>query len=316
MMTRTGVTIAISALLATQQAAACNMTFLKQHTDTAHTRIFSAPQGTASIYFRSNLDVNTDGASRSYHPADPRGQSLALNNMGNAMTGIWNARGQPIDCAPRRGACYTRWISTFVAARDANYNPNGHPRIATRHIIPWRRDAATGWQRPCTIDSGPYRGYFVSQTAFIVDAARPECDQARYLDSLVFNAAVLPRGAVWTSGGRRAAVGDLVVVHSPALGRTRYAIVGDSGPANGIGEGTVALAASLRQASVSPTATYREIRALALPDVQYLIFPGTDIRRLASSAVTPAVIDREGARLFEAWGGVARLQQCATLPGN
>src|SRR5205085_379675 len=221
--------------------AACDMTFLKAHTDPAHTRVYQAAQGEPAVYFRANLDVNTDGNSRSYHPADPLGRSLALNNMGNGMTGIWDARGQRIDCEPRQGACFMRWINTFTAARDAGYDPNGHPRIETYNIIPWRLDEGLGRRVPCTIGSGPYRGYFVSQTAFIVDSSRPECDQDRYLDSLAFNAAVLPKRTIWLSQGRQVAVGDLVVVDAPALGRTRYAIIGDTGPQNGIGEGTIAL---------------------------------------------------------------------------
>lgn len=295
-------------------AAQCDMALLKSHVDPARTRIYHAGSGEAALYFRTDLDVNTDGASRSYHPDDPRGRTLALNNMGNAMTGIWDAQGRRIDCAPRRGACFTRWIETFVAARDARYNPAGHPRFASRHIIPWQRDSRLGWSVPCTIASGPYRGYFVSQTAFIVDPARAECDQSRYLDSLAFNAAVLPGAAVWMSQGRRARVGDLVVVHWPARGRTRYAIIGDSGPQAAIGEGTIALAASLRETAVSPTASYAEIRSLAIDDVQYLIFPGTDIRRRITGAVTQAAIDREAAQLFGRWGGTARLGRCAPLP--
>src|SRR5687768_13308197 len=169
-------------------AAQCGMTLLKRH-GTANTAIYEARQGAPSLYFRANVDVNTDGASRSYHPADPRGQSLALNNMGNALTGIWNAQGQRIDCTPRRGACFMRYINTFIAARNAQWNPVGHPRVATRHIIPWRHDPALGRSVPCTIATGPYAGYFVSQTAFEVDTTKPACDQARYLDSLTFNAA-------------------------------------------------------------------------------------------------------------------------------
>jgi hypothetical protein len=101
------------------------MNKIANHGDSAATAIYAASGGEPSVYFRANLDVNTDGASRSYHPGDPRGKSLALNNMGNALTGMWNAAGERIDCSPRQGACYTLWIETFIAARDADYNPNG-----------------------------------------------------------------------------------------------------------------------------------------------------------------------------------------------
>jgi hypothetical protein len=290
------------------------MEVLTRHSDPQRTRIYSAGQGQPALYFRTDLDVNTDGASRSYHPDDPRGRSLALNNMGNALSGIWNASGQRVDCSPRSGACYTRYIDSFIAARDSGWKTSGVPRVATEGIIPWKMDPQVGRRVPCTIAQGPYRGYFVSQTAFIVDPSRGACDQARYLDSLSFNAAVLPRGANWNSLGRRARIGDLVVLRVPATGRTAYAILGDVGPARSIGEGTIALAAALHQARVSPTASYPEIRAMAMPDVQYLVFPGSNIRTGAGGAVSQAAIDREGERLFRAWGGEERLKQCGSLP--
>lgn len=298
----------------TPALAECGLSRLTSHADPARTRIYAATRGAPAVYFRSDLDVNTDGASRSYHPDDPRGQGVALNNIGNAISGIWNAAGQRIDCTPRTRACFTRYINTFTAARDAGWRPSGAPRVATEGIIPWRMDAQLGRRVPCTIASGPYRGYFVSQTAFIADSSRAACDQARYLDSLTFNAAVIPRNALWSSIGRRARVGDVVVVRSPANGQIVYGILGDVGPARSIGEGSIAMAAALRRTTVSPTASYRQIRAMALPDAQYLIFPGAGIRGLVRGAITQADIDREGARLFAKWGGEQRLTRCVTLP--
>lgn len=294
-------------------AAQCSMTQLPRHVDPARTRIYAASQGTPSLYFRADLDVNTDGSSRSYHPNDPHGRTLALNNIANAISAIWNGAGQRIDCAPRRGACYTRYIDTFVAARNSDWAVSGHPRVATAGMIPWQHDARLGRRAPCTIQSGPFRGYFVSPTAFVADPSKGECDQARYLDSLAFNAAVLPRNVTWASMDRRARLGDLVAVRSPQSGRVAYAILGDTGPARSIGEGTIALAAALRGESVSPAATYQQVRALALGDVQYLVFAGANIRSLVNGQLTQAAINREGERLLRAWGGAERLAQCATL---
>jgi len=308
-------TIVAAGMIVQSSAAAsqCSMSLLKRHGDPAGTRIYTAGTGTPSLYFRTDLDVNTDGASRSYHPNDPRGQSLALNNIANAISGIWNAAGQRIDCEPRRGACYTRYIDTFIAARDSQWATQGSPRVATNGMVPWQHDRRLGRSAPCTIQSGPYQGYFVSPTAFIVNPAKGECDQSRYLDSLTFNAAVLPKNALWSSLNKRARLGDLVVVRSPGSGRVAYAILGDAGPAKSIGEGTIALAAALRGQAVSPTASYRQVKALALADVQYLVFPGAGIKALTNGPFTQSDIDREGAQLLERWGGVQRLTQCASL---
>src|SRR5271163_4938632 len=38
------------------------------------------------VLFQSKLRVNTDGAPNSYHPADPKGQTKAINNIANAIS--------------------------------------------------------------------------------------------------------------------------------------------------------------------------------------------------------------------------------------
>jgi hypothetical protein len=259
------------------------------------------------------MDVNTDGAARSYHPDDPRGKTIALNNMGNALTKIYDANGSDITCSPPTGDCYSRFISTFEAARDANYAPNGVPRVETDRIIPWKLNPTFGWATPCTISSGPNAGYFVSQTAVIVDSSKDICDQSRYLDSLTINANVLPRGASWSSQGIVTDKTDLVVARDRETGEIAFGLNGDRGPADKIGEGSVAFAAALSKKKLSGTETYEEIRKLARPDVDYLIFPTHDVRRILGNDFAQDDIDRIGVEIFEQWGGEPRLLACATL---
>jgi hypothetical protein len=283
---------------------------------TTNTTIYGASDGVASLYYRANMDVNTDGAARSYHPSDPRGQTLAFNNIANAITKIFDAAGNDITCEPRRGPCFTLFIETFEAARDADYNPNAHPRVETRGIIPWRQTPDFQWQTPCTIGSGPNAGFFVSQTALLADPGREPCDQERYLDSFRFNANVLPGRAAWSSQGSRTDAGDLVVARERSSGRISFAVNGDTGPADQIGEGSVALVASLRDVRLRGDEASREIRGLALADVDYVIFPRDDIRRIVGEGkpFTQQDVDREGRALFERWGGVERLDGCTALP--
>jgi len=294
-------------------AIECEMAEVVRHNDAGRTRIYAANAGRASLYFRSDLDVNTDGAARSYHPDDPRGKTRALNNMGNALTKIFDQEGRDVTCSPRRGACFNLLISTFEQARDAGYSPGAHPRVETKGIIPWRFDARRGWKVPCTIPDGPSAGFFVSQTSLEVDRARDECDQRRYLDSLSFNAIVLPRNVSWRSQGVATDEGDLVVVRDIASGRIAYAITGDRGPAQALGEGTVALAASLANRNLEGDETYQQIKTLARPDVQYVIFPMDDIRRIMSGPFTQQDVNDVGERLFSDWGGGDRLDACADL---
>jgi len=306
------------ALLAPSWAAAqvqCAMTATASHPDARGGTILASSSGEPALYFRGDLDVNTDGAARSYHPDDPRGQTLALNNIANGIRKIFDAEGRDITCSPRRGACYTRFIETFEAARDSGYAPNA-PRIDTKHIIPWKMDPALGRETPCRIEDGPFKGYFVSQTALTVDPDAGVCDQWRYLDSMTFNAIVLPGGAVWRSQGVRTDAGDVTVVRDRMSGRIAFAVTGDTGPAAKVGEGTVALAAALSGAALTGAETFVDIKALARPDVEYLIFPRRDVPRATGGRFTQADIDRMGAEMLAAFGGPERMEACAPAIGG
>jgi hypothetical protein len=291
----------------------CEMGEITRHGDAQGTRIYSAETKLAALYFKADMDVNTDGAARSYHPDDPRGETKALNNIANAITRMFDASGNDITCTPRRGACYTRFIETFEAARDAHFNPSGHPRINTRNIIPWKRDQALGWDVPCTIPDGEFAGFFVSQTAVAVDGTRDVCDYRRYLDSLTYNANVLPDEVDWRSQGVRTDLTDLVVARDITTGKIAFGINGDAGPADKLGEGSVAFVAALGGVTLSGSETYAQIRALARSEVEYLIFPTRDIRRLTRGVFTQADIDREGAAALAEWGGVGRLDGCRAM---
>lgn len=314
---RTTYSLAVAATLIASPGLAesqvrCDMTMIASHVDASRTPIYASQTGERAIYFASDLDVNTDGAARSYHPQDPRGRSLALNNMGNAITRIFDRQGQNITCSPRSGPCYTRFIQTFEAARDAGYPAQGAPRVETTNIIPWKMDSALGRQVPCTISTGPYAGYFVSQTALIVNRGADICDQTRYLDALTMNAIVLPRNATWRSQGVVTDGGDLAVLLDQRSGRVAFALVGDRGPAASLGEGSVALAAALGNVQVAPNATYASIRSLARPLVHTVIFPSRDVPRLTGGTFTQSDIDRLGQDALAAFGGVNRLRACAS----
>jgi hypothetical protein len=296
----------------TVRAQSCDLREAARHIDAVGTQIYSAESGLAALYFRADMDVNTDGAARSYHPDDPLGRDKALNNIANAITRIYDADGRDVTCSPRSGACFSRFIETFEAARDARYAPAGHPRVETEGIIPWRRDESLGWDVPCTITTGPNAGFFVSQTAVALDPTLDQCDQGRYLDSLAINANVLPRGADWRSQGVRTDRTDLVVARDLTTGRIAFGINGDTGPADKLGEGSVAFVAALGGVTLSGTETYAEIRRLARPAVEYLIFPTRDIRKITGGTFSQADIDRAGAAAFEEWGGTARLDGCGS----
>lgn len=268
---------------------------------------------TPFIFYRADLDVNTDGAARSYHPDDPRGLSFALNNMGNAITRAWNANGHRIRCdggnaANRRGACFSEYIDAFEGARELNFNPRKFPRIETKGIIPWEESTLLGHNVPCLNKLG----YFVSQTSLTLNRNLDICDQDRYVDSMSINAVVYVPGKL-RAQGVVSDKGDLVIVRDRDTGRVAFALHGDSNPVR-LGEGTIALAAELSGKTVSPSATKTEIYGLKRNNIDYLIFPKNDVERHWRNlgGTTQAKIEEYGQSLFAEWGGLSRLDACSS----
>lgn len=94
-------------------------------------------------------------------------------------------------------------------------------------------------------------------------------------------------------------LGDLAVVINGKNRKSAHAIFADSGPTYKLGEGAVALAETLDIPSSPRTGG-------ASGDVIYIVFPGSGDGRSRSLEV----INAEGRRLFEAWGGMAQFDAC------
>ncbi|EGL64342.1 hypothetical protein AGRO_2983 [Agrobacterium sp. ATCC 31749] len=293
----------------------CGMTIGWEYRDEETQRplssIYKADSRIPSIFYTADMDINTDGSPRSYHPNDPKGETIALNNMGNAINSIHEKfGGKSLGCRPRRGECYERYISTFEAARDSNYDRLA-PWITTDGMIPWKYDAKLKRHIPCLVESGSYKGYFVSQTSVRLKNG-DECDPSIYLDSMKINANVLPRNTHWESQGIVTDGFDLVVVIN-ASNKIVFGINGDRGPS--IGEVSVALGASMAGVKLKGDETYRQVKKLALANASYLIFPAIDLKRLKGPGFSQSDIDEIGAKTFREWGGLDRLIRCrGTLP--
>jgi hypothetical protein len=132
----------------------------------------------------------------------------------------------------------------------------------------------------------PFPGFYVSATA-LADRSKAANDPARYVDASRIPFVVLPGGMARQLGARP---GDFAVVFNQRNGKSSYAIFGDVGPADRIGEGSVALAENL---GIRPDARNGGTRR----GVLYLLFPG-------SGNGTPRTIEEieaEGERLLLAW---------------
>lgn len=230
-------------------------------------------QGTQNkvILFQTTLRVNTDGSPMSYHPQDPRGKTLALNNVCNAIV---VKKGASPD-----NLCMTSFseaIGVFEKFRDANFQevPQGY-RITWKNVLPAIEE--NGKQIPCVFKSGEFKGYFGSLTALkngLVNN-QGECSVDNQVNPLKVPALVLVGGEnVVKNYG--ATVGDLLFAYNPKTQLFSAAIIGDTGPRDNLGEGSVLLNMRLRGTSTAPK-NKQETYALGIEDSQVLIaiFPAS-----------------------------------------
>lgn len=248
--------------------------------------------GSKGLFFTGDMAVNTDGASNSYHPDDPGGNhGLAINTICNGANAILS-NGKKINYKNCQSL-----IDAFRTAQAGDWVKRGAPKmeffaVATRNGI------------PCTIQSGDYKGYFVSTTALPADTNRANCDQQRWLNALDVPFLIVPKESAFTRTGVRK--GDLAAVYNPKTNVLTYAIIGDIGPNWGLAEGSVKLAKTLRQRSDNPR-TRRDTYNYGVRGAKVLFFPGSGMAR----PFTQQTIDAAGRKALDAWGGVERFRACA-----
>lgn len=141
----------------------------------------------------------------------------------------------------------------------------------------------------------PFPGYYVSSTA-LADRSKPANDPTRYVDASKIPFVVLPGGMARQLGARP---GDFAAVFNQRNGKTSYAIFGDVGPADRIGEGSMALAENLDIRSDARNGGARR-------GILYLVFPGSG----NGSPRTIEEINSEGQKLLQAWEGSIRQYVC------
>jgi hypothetical protein len=144
--------------------------------------------------------------------------------------------------------------------------------------------------------SDPFPGYYVSATA-LADRTKPVNDPTRYVDASKIPFVVLPGGMARQIGARP---GDFAVVFNQRNGQSSYAIFGDVGPSDRIGEGSVALAENLGIRSDARNGGARR-------GILFLVFPGSGNGRPRPIEE----INSEAEKLLEAWGGASQLAACA-----
>lgn len=192
---------------------------------------------------------------------------------------------------------------------DADGSPRAFNRISDRGLDDLSNAGHPGdwwgimtnngetWGKP--IVQGPHDpapGFYISPTS-LEDTTKRETDPRRYVDAMKVPYIVLSGTA---AQNQNAHLGDYAVVLNKQNGKWAYAICGDDWPETKVGEGSIALAKILN-IDANP-------REGGVDDgVVYLIFPGSR-KKPWRAEETVEQTNREAAKAFEAWGGIAQLK--------
>jgi hypothetical protein len=246
---------AVLTVLLGQAQTACSIqqqeVFAPQRKTVARASRCGAPADAQFVLVQSKLRVNTDGAPNSYHPDDPKGQTKAINNIANGISVRRNGK----------AVSYAETIRVFEDFRDHNWTVPAGYQMTWENVLAARKEESR--KVPCVFTSGEYQGYFGSLTALknnLSGAGAGECSAANQLDERYVPALVIAGGSNPLKHFG-VSTGDLLIAINPSNGAVQAAVVGDSGPPDNLGEGSVALNMSLLKKTHQPT-NYSEAKAL------------------------------------------------------
>jgi hypothetical protein len=229
------------------------------------------------ILFQTNLRVNTDGSPLSYHPQDPKGRTKAINNVCNAIV-VKRTNSEDNLCFTN----FSKAIQVFEQFRDSDFQtvPNGFR-------ITWQKVLATVRENdkdvPCVFKTGDFEGYFGSLTALRnnLTTDRGECEVNDQVNPMTVPALVLAGGQnpMATFGAK---LGDLLIAFNPQTQLFTAAIIGDTGPKDNLGEGSVSLNMRLLGTTTPPT-NKEETFQLSIENTKVLIaiIPGSRLFNVA-----------------------------------
>jgi hypothetical protein len=207
---------------------------------------------------------------------------IGYSNVYKVGDAIAFSAGMQIDAdgSPR---AYNRVSSLGLDALANAGHPGNWWGIATNNGRPSGEPVIQG-------DSDPAPGFFVSTTA-LENPAFHETQQRRYLDSSTVPFVVLPFGA-----GMGLKLGDFLLVYNIATGDNDFAIYADVGPRGQIGEGSIALAQSLKVPASPRTGGVSS-------GILYVAFPGS-----GRGYQDKDVWFDQAARVSSNWGGLERIK--------
>lgn len=233
------------------------------------------------ILFKTNLQVNTDGIPTSYHPYDLRGDSIALNTILNGAS-IYRLKDNIRISNPKKPNNFSEKekiemrkeaYTVFEKFRDSNFDA-----IPTGYKINWQNVLiADDNGKPCIFKTGKYKGYFASATALKngLVTNKGECECNNQVDPFEVPTLVL-------AGGKNivkkygANVGDLVIAYNLTNKNIVYSIIGDTGPEENLGEGSVILNMKLIGTTTYPKTRKETYNIATGKDVLICVIPSTN----------------------------------------
>jgi hypothetical protein len=152
-------------------------------------------------------------------------------------------------------------------------------------------------------DTDPAPGYYVSTTSLTIPnfpADRP----SHYVDASIVPFMVLP-GSRYQQfvSAKVLRLGDVGVAYNKLNGKLCFCQFAETGPADKIGEGSIALAAAL---GINNNPKHG---GLGTRDVIWAVFAGSGVGR----GMSVADIDAAAEPIFERWGGMARMRSYEQL---
>lgn len=189
---------------------------------------------TKTLIFTGKLRVNTDGAPNSYHPFGRK--AGATNVLCNGLA-VQLPGGARLSAKTDKSCSFiTRY---YEPTRDSGWKVQPGFKIDW-YAIP-TLPPKDGRYRPCIQQSGPYKGFFVSQTA-ISTGIGDVCDPAHWVNSETIPYITLPRASK-DFAAYKAKLGDVALVHANLGSGPRWvaAVVADVGNTAELGEGSLAL---------------------------------------------------------------------------
>jgi hypothetical protein len=223
--------------------------------------------GHAYFWITSRTAIDADGAPTAYHPDD----------VGDPC----GASGAGLDCPANAGYPTKTWWPSVLAKDPAN---------PTKAFV-----------QP----SGPGKGFFVSKTALFDSGNANERDPNRYVDASTISYVVFPGPFFELSG--TGLKGDLGVAYHLVTKRMTAFVVGDIGPAEPLGESSIALFRALGGSNPNP----RTGAGVASGKMLYIVFPRSVNDRPRAWPMTQAEIDQAAKPLLDALGGEDVLEACA-----